>query len=155
MFKGLIFCILLWQKNIAVCSPRNVALLLLVTSVAVYLCSLQFLALDRWLNISNSQVFYEVLNPVYKCTSRPPCTGDTDLYLATLYTVSSPDIIRVIKSRIMRWVGHVARTGERRGACRVLAGKPHGNRQLGRPRRRWDDNTNPLKHSGSRTYHQV
>ena len=49
---------------------------------------------------------------------------------------SSPNIVRVIKSRRMRWVGHVARMGERRGVYRVLVGKPEGKRLLGRPRRR-------------------
>jgi len=53
---------------------------------------------------------------------------------------SSPDIVRVIKSRRIRWVGHVARVGEERGVCRVLVGKPEGRRPLGRPRRRWVDN---------------
>jgi len=48
---------------------------------------------------------------------------------------SSLSIVRVIKSR-MRWAGHVARRGERRGAYRVLVGKPEGKRLLGRPRRR-------------------
>ena len=43
-------------------------------------------------------------------------------------------------SRRMRWAGHVARMGERRGVYRVLVGKPEGNRPLGRPRRRWEDN---------------
>ena len=47
---------------------------------------------------------------------------------------SSPNIIRVIKSRRMRWAGHVARIVERRGAYRVLVGKPEGTRPLGRPR---------------------
>jgi len=46
----------------------------------------------------------------------------------------------VIKSRRMRWAGHVARMGERRGVYRVLVGKPEGKRPLGRPRRRWEDN---------------
>ncbi|KAJ4443724.1 hypothetical protein ANN_05448 [Periplaneta americana] len=53
---------------------------------------------------------------------------------------SSPDIIRNIKSRRLRWAGHVARMGESRNAYRVLAGKPEGKRPLGRPRRRWEDN---------------
>jgi hypothetical protein len=53
---------------------------------------------------------------------------------------SSPSIIRVIKSRILRWAGHVARRGERRGAYRALMGKPEGRRPLGRPRLRWEDN---------------
>jgi hypothetical protein len=53
---------------------------------------------------------------------------------------SSPSIIRIIKSRRMRWTGHVARMGEKRNVYRILVGKPEGKRQLGRPRRRWVDN---------------
>ena len=53
---------------------------------------------------------------------------------------SLPNIVRVIKSRKIRWAGQVARMGERRGVNRVLVGKPEGERQLGRPRRRWEDN---------------
>jgi len=53
--------------------------------------------------------------------------------LSDLY--SSPNIIRVIKSRRMRWAVYIARMGERRGAYRVLVGKPEGKRPLGRPRR--------------------
>jgi len=52
----------------------------------------------------------------------------------------SPNIVRVIKSRRMRWAGHVARMGEERVVYRVLVGKPKGRRPLGRPRRRWVDN---------------
>jgi hypothetical protein len=58
--------------------------------------------------------------------------------LHSLY--SSPNIVRVIKSRRMRWVGHVARMGEWRGVYRVLVGSPEGKRRLGRPWRRWEDN---------------
>jgi hypothetical protein len=53
---------------------------------------------------------------------------------------SSPNIVRVIKSRRMRWAGHVARMVERRGAYRVLVGRPESKRPLGRPRCRWEDN---------------
>ena len=53
---------------------------------------------------------------------------------------SSPNIVRVIKSRRMRWAGNVARMGEERGVHRVLVGKPEGKGPLGRPRRRWVDN---------------
>jgi hypothetical protein len=53
---------------------------------------------------------------------------------------SSPSIIRVIKSRRMRRVGHLARTEEKRKAYRLLVGKPEGKRPLERPRRRWVDN---------------
>jgi hypothetical protein len=52
---------------------------------------------------------------------------------------SSPDIIRQIKSRRMRWAGHVACMGEDRNVYRVLMGKPEGKRPHGRPRRRWED----------------
>jgi hypothetical protein len=55
--------------------------------------------------------------------------------LLNLY--SSPDIIRQVKSRRMRWAGHVARMGEERKVYKVLVGKPEGKRPLGRPRCRW------------------
>jgi hypothetical protein len=51
----------------------------------------------------------------------------------------SLDTVRQIKSRRMRWAGHVARMGEGRNVYRVLVGKPEGKRQLERPRRRWED----------------
>jgi hypothetical protein len=53
---------------------------------------------------------------------------------------SSPSIIRIIKSRRVRWARHVARMGEKRNACRLLLGKPEGKRPLGRPRFRSVDN---------------
>ena len=52
----------------------------------------------------------------------------------------SPNIVRVIKSRRLRWAGHVARMEEGRSVFRVLTDKPIGKRPLGRPRRRWEDN---------------
>jgi len=58
--------------------------------------------------------------------------------LNDLYTL--PNIVRVVKSRRMRWAGHAARMGEDRGVQRVLVGKPEGKRPLGRPRHRWKDN---------------
>jgi hypothetical protein len=58
--------------------------------------------------------------------------------LHSLY--SSPNIVRVIKSRRLRWAGHVARMGEGRGVYSVLVGKPEGKRPLRRPRRSWKDN---------------
>jgi hypothetical protein len=58
--------------------------------------------------------------------------------LCDLY--SSPSIIIIIKSRRMKWAGHVARMGENRKAYRLLGGKPEGKIPLGRPRRRWVDN---------------
>jgi hypothetical protein len=58
--------------------------------------------------------------------------------LHSLY--SSPNTVRVIKSRRMRWTGHVTRMGEGKVVYRVLAGRSEGKRPLGRPRRRWEDN---------------
>jgi hypothetical protein len=60
------------------------------------------------------------------------------LELNDLY--SSPNIIRVIKSRRMRWAGYIARMGERRDAYKILVGRPEGRRPLGRPRHRWENN---------------
>jgi hypothetical protein len=63
------------------------------------------------------------------------------LHNKELYALySSPNIIRVMKPRRLRWTGHVARMGERRSAYRALVGKPEGRRPPGRPRRRWEDN---------------
>jgi hypothetical protein len=53
---------------------------------------------------------------------------------------SSPSIIRMMKSRRMRWTGHVARMGAKKNGYRILVGKPEGKRPLGRPRRRWVNN---------------
>src|SRR5215469_18330186 len=58
--------------------------------------------------------------------------------LRDLYSL--PNFVLVVKSRRMRWAGHVACMGEGRGVYRVLVGKPEGERPLGRPRRKWEDN---------------
>ena len=62
------------------------------------------------------------------------------LHNEELNSLYSPNIVRVIKSRRMRWAGHVARMVEGRGVHKVLVGKPEGKRPLGRPWRRWEDN---------------
>jgi hypothetical protein len=62
------------------------------------------------------------------------------LVIATYTQSIPPSIIKIIKSRRMRWKGHVARMEEKRNSYRLLVGKPEGNRPLGRPRRRWVDN---------------
>jgi hypothetical protein len=62
------------------------------------------------------------------------------LHIEELHNLySSPDIIRQVKSRRMRWAGHVARMGEDRKVYKILLGKPEGKRPLGRPRRRWEN----------------
>jgi hypothetical protein len=73
---------------------------------------------------------------------RDEVTGDwKNLHNEELHNLYSlPNIIRMIKSRTMRWAGHVARIGETRNAYRILVGKPEEKRPLGRPRRGWVDN---------------
>jgi len=91
---------------------------------------------ERKLRVFENIVFRRIFGP-----RRDEVTGEwrglhkeelNDLY-------PSPNIVRVIKYRRMRWTGHVARMGEERGAYRVLVGKPEGKKPLGRPRRRWVD----------------
>jgi hypothetical protein len=74
-------------------------------------------------------------------TKRDEVTGEwRKLHNGELHNLySSPDIIRQIKSRRMRWAGHVARMGKGRNVYRVLVGKPEGKTALGRQRRRWED----------------
>ena len=92
---------------------------------------------EKKLRVFGNRVLRRIFRPI-----RDEVTGEwrrlhneelNDLY-------SSPNIERMIKSRRMRWAGHVARMGEERGVYRVLVGKPKGKRPLGRPRRRWVDN---------------
>ena len=66
--------------------------------------------------------------------------------LSDLYSL--PNIVRVVKSRRMRWAGHVARVGEGRGVHRVLVGEPEGKRPLWRPRHRWDNIKMDLQKAG-------
>jgi hypothetical protein len=79
---------------------------------------------------------------MYVCPKRAGVMGGwRKLYNVELHNLySSPSIIRIIKSRRMKWVGHVARIGEKRNVCRLLVGKPEGKRPLGRQRRKWIDN---------------
>jgi hypothetical protein len=74
---------------------------------------------------------------------REEVTGEwRRLHNKELYALySSPNIIRVIKSRRLRWAGHAARMGESRGAYRVLVGKPEEMRSLEKPTHRWEDHT--------------
>jgi hypothetical protein len=75
------------------------------------------------------------------CPKRDEVTGDwRKLLFEELHNLYlSPNIIRMIKSRKMRWAGHIARMRETRNAYRILVGKPEGKSPLGRPRRRWVD----------------
>ena len=129
MFKGL--------SVMSVCVCVSVALViqhaqgkrrLILSSIACpslpYLCTL-----SHKRNFFGRKVIGHKMCVLILCTS----VKLNDLY-------SSPNIVRVIKSRRMRWAGHVARMSEERGTYRILVGKPEGKRPLGRPRRRWLDN---------------
>jgi hypothetical protein len=89
------------------------------------------------LRVFENKVLRRIFGP-----KRDEVTGERRrLHNKELYALySSRNIIRVIKSRRLRWAGHVARMGERRGAYRVLVVKPEGRKPLGRPRRRWEAN---------------
>ena len=92
---------------------------------------------ERKLRVLENMVLRRIFGP-----RRDEVTGEwrrlNNEELSDLY--STPNIVRMIKSRRMRRAGHVARMGEERGVYRVLVGKPEGRRPLGRPRRRWVDN---------------
>jgi hypothetical protein len=89
------------------------------------------------LRVFENRVLRRILGP-----KRDEVTGEwRRLHNKELYALYfSPNIIRVMKRRRLRWAGHVARTRERRGAYRALVGRPEGRKPLGRPRRRWEDN---------------
>jgi len=92
---------------------------------------------ERKLRVFENRVLRRIFGP-----RRDEVTGEWRRFhneeLNDLY--SSPNIVQVIKSRRMRWAGHVECMGGVRGLYRVLMGKPEGRRPLGRPRRRWGDN---------------
>jgi hypothetical protein len=92
---------------------------------------------EHRLRVFENRVLRRIFEP-----KRDEVTGEwRRLNKEELYDLySSPNIIRMIKSRRMRRARHVARMEERRGAYRILVGRPEGRRPLGRPRLRWEDN---------------
>ena len=89
--------------------------------------------MERRLRVFDNRVLSRVFG-----TKRDEVTGEWrklhNEELSDMYSL--PNIVRVVKSRRMRWAGHVARMGEEKGVYRVLVGKSEGKRPLGRPRRR-------------------
>ena len=124
----------LLSKNLKIKIYRTIIL-----PVVLYGCETWSLTLreERKLRVFENMVLRRIFGP-----RRDEVTGEWrglhNEELNDLYT--SPNIVRMIKSRKMRRVGHVARMGEERGVYRVLVGKPEGRRPLRRPRRRWVDN---------------
>jgi len=124
----------LLSKNLKIKIHRTIIL-----PVVLYGCETWLLTLkeERRLRVFENRVLKRVFGP-----KRDEVIGEwrklhneelNDLY-------SLPNIVRVVKTRRMKWARHVARMGEDRGVHRVLMGKPEGKRPLGRPRRRWEDN---------------
>jgi len=124
----------LLSKNLKIKIYRTIIL-----PVVFYGCETWSLTLreERKLRVFENMVLRRIFGP-----TREEVTAEWrrihNEELNDLYT--SPNIVRVIKSRRIRWAGHMARMAEERGAFRVLEGKPEGKRPLGRPRRRWVDN---------------
>jgi hypothetical protein len=120
----------LLSKNMKIKIHRTIIL-----PVVLYACETWSLTLkeERGLRVFENRTLRRTFGP-----KRDEITGEWRKLHEEMY--SSPYIIRASNSRIIRWAGHVARMGEKRGACRVLLGKPKGKRPLGRPRRTWEDN---------------
>ncbi|KAJ4446968.1 hypothetical protein ANN_13670 [Periplaneta americana] len=124
----------LLSKNLKVRIYKTVIL-----PVVLYGCKTWTLTLreQHRLRVSENKVLWKIFG-----AKRDEVTGEwRKLHNTELHALySSPNIIRNLKSRRLRWAGHVARMGESRNAYRVLVGRPEGKRPLGRPRRRWEDN---------------
>jgi hypothetical protein len=110
----------------------------IILPVVLYGCETWSLALreEHRLRVFENRVLRRIFGP-----KGDEVTGEwRKLHNGELHNLYiSPDIIRQIKSRRMRWAGHVARMGEGRNLYRVLVGKAEGKSPLGRPRRRWED----------------
>jgi hypothetical protein len=111
----------------------------IILPVVLYGCESWSLTLreECGLRVFENKVLWRIFGP-----KRDEVTWEwRRLHNKELYALySSPNIIRVIKSRKLRWAGHAARMGERRVAYRAVVGKPEGRRTLGRPKRRWEGN---------------
>jgi hypothetical protein len=111
----------------------------IILPVVLYGCETSSLALreEHGLRVFENRVLRRIFDP-----KRDDVIGDwRKLHNEELHNLySSPNIIRMFKSRRIRWAGHVARMGETRNAYRILVGNPEGKRPLGRPRLMWEDN---------------
>jgi hypothetical protein len=125
----------LLSKNIKIIIYKTIIL-----PVDSYGCETWSLALgeERRLRVFENRVLRRIFG-----SKRNEVTGKwRRLHNEELYALySSPNIIPVNKSRRLRWAGHVARKGERKGEYRVMMGKPEERTPLGRPRHRWEDNS--------------
>ncbi|KAJ4430852.1 hypothetical protein ANN_19443 [Periplaneta americana] len=127
----------LWSRSWLHCYTRLTRLLYI--TYILYGCETWTLTLgeEQRLRVFENKVHRKIFG-----AKRDEVTGEwRKLHNAELHALyTSPDTIRNIKSRHLRWAGHVARMGKSRNAYRVLVGRPKGKRPLRRPRRRWEDN---------------
>jgi len=124
----------LLSKNLKIKIYRTIILPVVLYGCETWLLTLQE---ERKLRVFQNMVLRKIFGP-----RRDEVMGEwRRLHNEELNDLNSlPSIVQVIKSRRMRWAGHVARMGEERGVYRVLVGKPEGRRPLGRSRRSWVDN---------------
>jgi hypothetical protein len=123
----------LLSKNVKVTIYKTIIL-----PVVLYWCETWSLTIreEHKLRVFKNRVLRRIFGPKRDGAMR----GWRKLHNEELHNLySSPDIIGIIKSRRMRWVGHAAQMGVKRNVYRLLVGKPEGKRPLGRPRRRWID----------------
>ena len=136
------------QQDLLLCINNNNIIIIIIIIIIItvilpvlYGCETWSLRLreERRLRVFENRVLRRVFG-----AKRDDVTGEwTKLHNEELNDLCcSPNVVRVIKWRRMRWVGHVARMVEGRGVHRVLVGKPEGKRPRGRPRHRWEDNIN-------------
>jgi hypothetical protein len=134
IIQSKIFCPpVLYQKNLKIKIYKTVIL-----PVVLYGCETLSLTLgeEHRLRVFENRVLRKIFGPKREEDGSWRKLHNDELH--DLY--SSPNIVGVIKSRRMRWAGHVAHMGEGRGVYRVFVGRPEGKRPLGRARCRWEDN---------------
>ena len=120
----------------------------------LYQCKAWSLTLkeERRLKVFENRILRPIFGPRRDENGKWRRLHNEELY--SLYR--SPNIVRVIKSRRLRWAGHVLRMEKGRSAFKILTGKPTGKRPLGRPKRRWEDNIRmDLKEIGINTRNWV
>ena len=137
--SDLLACSTVPQPTVPPRTPKINIYRTIVLPVVLYGCATWSLTLreEHKLRVFENRVLRRIFGPKREEVTRE-CRKLHNEELNDLY--SSPNIVRVIKSGRMRWVGNVANMGESGGVHRVLLGKPEGKRPLGRPRHRWEDN---------------
>jgi hypothetical protein len=134
IIQSKIFCLpFSYQKNLKTKIYKTVILTVVLCGHETWSLTLRE---ESRLRVSENRVLRRIFGP--KSEGDGSCRKFHNDELYRLY--SSSNVVRVIKSRRMRWTGHVARMGEERGLYRVWAGRPEGRRPLERPSRRWEDN---------------